>query len=77
VPAGDGALSLRVWLDVYIVTGQQLAASPNVVPQGATTPAGRMVATFVVSMSGERLTSFSTTWTAIRTIRYSNLCWAP
>jgi hypothetical protein len=54
-PSGDGALRLRVWLDVYIVTGQQLAASVNNDPPGATTPAGQLVANFVVSVSDEQL----------------------
>lgn len=55
VPGADGTLRLRTWLDVYIVTGQQLSVSTNAVPQGATTPAGQLVATYVVSLSGEQM----------------------
>ena len=42
-PSGGGTLRLRMWLDVYIVTGQQLSGSAYGVPQGATTrgPTGR------------------------------------
>ena len=49
-PSGGGTLRLRMWLDVYVVTGQQLSGSANG-PRRTTPQNGGSTSTIVARMS--------------------------